>query len=63
MKSKHCTYGKKSAFCAFVYRGLRDNFRPKSNVTAPRPDGYTKKKLYSGITVLRSCLFCLQYSI
>ncbi len=48
MKSKHCTYDKKSA---------------KSNVTAPRPDGYTKKKLYSGITVLRSCLFCLQYSI
>ena len=34
MKSKHCTYGKKSAFCAFVYRGLCDNFRPKSNVTA-----------------------------
>ena len=35
MKSKHCTYGKRSAFCAFVYRGLRDNFRRKSNVTAP----------------------------
>ena len=34
MKSKHCTYGKKSAFCAFVYRGVRDNFRRKSNVTA-----------------------------
>ena len=34
MKSKHCTYGKESAFRAFGYRDLCDNFRPKSNVTA-----------------------------
>ena len=34
MKSKHYTYGKESAFCAVGYRGLCDNFRRKSNVTA-----------------------------
>ena len=45
MKSKHCTYGKESAFRAFGYRDLCDNFRPKSNVTA-QPAKLTVTKNY-----------------